>query len=113
MPVCVRNQSDKEETALYDELHDEALNDVYTKYSNAHGTRQKTNVLSEGVKNIFVNIHKYIDDQNTFKEKSDRFLTELENLLQRFYYFDTLFIDRITFEAKAYILELAEEHLYS
>ena len=98
---------------MFDELHDEALNDVYTQYSNAQGTRQKTNVLTEGIRKIFVNINKYLDDKNTFEEKSVLFLSELENLLQRFYYFDTQFIDRITFEAKAYILELAEEHSYS
>ncbi len=90
------------------ELHDEALTDAYREYKKALGTRQKTVVLTEGIKNIFLNLRKYLDDRVIFTEKSKLFINALANVLDRFYFHDPVFKDRIMFEAKAYILGLTE-----
>jgi hypothetical protein len=94
---------------MYGELHDEALTDVYREYSKALGTRQKTAVLTEGIKRVFLNLPKYVDDEEIFAKKSQLFLNTLSSLLERFYFHDPRFKDTIMFEAKAYILELTEE----
>ncbi len=94
---------------MYGELHDEALTDVYREYTKALGTRQKTVILTDGIKNIFLNLNKYLDDRVIFTEKSKLFINALANVLDRFYFHDPVFKNRIMFEAKAYILGLTEE----
>ncbi|HEB29287.1 MAG TPA: hypothetical protein ENI15_00215 [Spirochaetes bacterium] len=94
---------------MYGELHDEALTDVYREYTKALGTRQKTVVLTEGIKNIFSNLNKYLDNREIFMGKSKLFINALANVLDRFYFHDPDFKTRIMFEAKAYILGLTEE----
>jgi hypothetical protein len=93
---------------MYGELHDEALTDVYREYSKALGTRHKTALLTEGIKKVFQNLNKYVDDTEALAEKSKLFLNTLASLLDRFYYHDPQFRDAIIFEAKAYILDLTE-----
>jgi len=90
----------------FDEIHDEELDAVYRKYLKALHTQEKIEALYNGVKKIFSKLHLYLYDKNKFKEKSDLLIKELENLLDRYYYHDKLFTEKILFEAKAYIIEL-------
>jgi len=80
------------------EINDEIIAGIYQEYTDAQHTRAKTEVLVEGVKQIFQKLHRYINDKH-----------ELEADLNRYYFHDKDFIERITYEAKAYVLELHEE----
>ncbi len=93
----------------FDELHDEALNRTYQQYTQALHTQEKTNALYSGVKEILSHLRVYKYDPEKFKEKSQVSLNELQNLLDRYYYNDREFQERLMFEAKAYVIELENE----
>ena len=91
------------------EINDEIIAGIYREYTEAQHTRAKTEVLVEGVKQIFQKLHRYINDKEKLEERSEVALHELEADLNRYYFHDKDFIERITYEAKAYVLELHEE----
>jgi len=93
----------------FDELHDEALNKTYMQYTQALHTQEKTDALYNGVKEILSHLRVYKNDPEKFKEKSEISLNELQNLLDRYYYNDREFQERLMFEAKAYVIELEKE----
>jgi hypothetical protein len=88
------------------EIHDELIVQVYRSYQEAPHPRAQTEVLYEGVKNILFNLNRYTNDPEKFKKKSEIAISELESMLNRFYYNDSEFIDKILFEARAYIIEI-------
>jgi len=90
------------------EINDDILASVYRQYTEAPHTRQKTEVLITAVREIFFKLPRYVNDHEKYKERSQFALEELENYLNRFFYQDAEFIERILYEAKAYILELSE-----
>jgi hypothetical protein len=91
------------------EINDDIIARVYQEYTDAPHTRAKTEVLVEGVKQIFMKLHRYINDKQKLEERSEVALHELEADMNRYYFHDKNFIERITYEAKAYVLELQEE----
>jgi hypothetical protein len=91
------------------EINDEVLAGIFRNYTEAPHTRQKTEVLVRGVKDIFFKLPRYAGDQNKYREKAHIAIEELENLLNRFYYPDKEFIEKLLYEAKAYILEHEEK----
>ena len=90
------------------EINDDILARIFREYTEAPHTRQKTEVLVRGVKEILFRLPRYLNDSEKYSEKSHIALEELENYLNRFFYQDAEFIERILYEAKAYILELSE-----
>jgi hypothetical protein len=91
------------------EIHDEIIVQVYRLYQEAPHPRAKTEALYDGAKNILFKLNRYTNDQGKFKVKSAIAISELESMLNRFYYHDSEFIDRIIYEAKAYIIEISSE----
>ena len=91
------------------EIHDEIIVGVYSSYQEAPHPRAKTEVLYDGVKNIMYKLNRYTNDPDKFKKKSVIAISELESMLNRFYYHDSKFIDRIIYEAKAYIIEISPQ----
>ena len=91
------------------EINVDVLARVYSEYSEALHTRSKTEVLVTAVKEILLKLNRYIDDKEKFNERSEVALQELEQDLNRFYFYDKEFIDRLMYEAQAYILEHQEE----
>jgi len=91
------------------EINDVVLTDVYREYLEALHTRGKTETLYSGIKKIFFKLNRYVNDPPRFKERSEVALLELESLLNRFYFHDKEFIEKLIYEAKAYIIELLPE----
>ena len=91
------------------EINVDVLARAYSEYSEALHTRSKTEVLVTAVKEILLKLNRYIDDKEKFNERSEVALQELEQDLNRFYFYDKEFIDRLMYEAQAYILEHQEE----
>jgi len=89
------------------EIHEEIITEVYRSYQEAPHSRAKTETLYEGVKRIMSKLLRYTHDPEKYKEKSSSAISELEDMLNRFYYNDTEFIEKILYEAKAYILEIS------
>lgn len=87
------------------EINEDVIAQVYKAYQEAPHSRGKSEALVEGVQRVLFKLNRYANDQERFKEKSEIALSELENILNRFYYQDTTFIDRIMYEARAFILE--------
>jgi hypothetical protein len=90
------------------EINEDILARVYNEYSEALHTRAKIGVLVSAVKEILVKLNRYVEDQEKFNERSDVALQELEQDLNRFYFYDKEFIDRLMYEARAYIIEHQE-----
>jgi hypothetical protein len=88
------------------EINDDILARIFREYNEAPHSRQKTEVLIQGVKEIFFKLPRYLAEPEKYREKSVIALEELENYLNRFFYQDTDFIERLLYEAKAFILEL-------
>jgi hypothetical protein len=91
------------------EINEEVVADIYKEYKDARHDRQRTETLVGGVKMIFSRLPMYLNDPERYKEKCDIAVNELTTLLNRFYYNDTLFIDRLIYEARAYIIEIGEK----
>ena len=91
------------------EIHEEVIGEVYRSYQEAPHSRARTEALYEGAKRILSKLLRYTHDAEKFKEKSDTAISELEDMLNRFYYNDNEFIERIVYEAKAYIIEMSGE----
>jgi|GEM_PF-1559556 len=91
------------------EINDDIIAGIYRRYNEAPHSRQKSEVLIEGVKEVFFRLPRYIHDPARYKEKSNVALEEFQNYLNRFFYQDRDFIEKIMYEAKAYVLELSEE----
>ncbi len=87
------------------EINDDIIAQVYRAYQDAPHSRGKSEALVDGVQRVLYKLNRYVNDQDKFKEKSEIALSELENILNRFYYQDTLFIDRMMYEAQAFVLE--------
>jgi hypothetical protein len=90
------------------EINEELVADIYKKYKDARHDRQRTEALYGGAKKILSRLPMYLHDPERYREKSDVAVNELTTLLNRFYYNDTLFIDRLIYEARAYIIEIGE-----
>ena len=91
------------------EINEDVLARVYNEYSEALHTRAKTEVLVTATKEILLKLNRYIDDKEKLKERSEVALQELQQDLNRFYFYDKEFIDRLMYEARAYIIEHQEK----
>jgi len=91
------------------EIHEEIIGEVYRSYQEAPHSRAKTEVLYEGVKSILIKLNRYTYDPEKYREKSAIAISELESRLNRFYYNDKEFVERILYEAKAYIIEISSQ----
>jgi hypothetical protein len=87
------------------EINEDIIAQVYRSYQDAPHSRGKSEALVAGAQEVLYKLNRYVNDQDRFKEKSEIALSELENILNRFYYQDTLFIDRMMYEARAFVLE--------
>ncbi len=90
------------------EINEDIIADVYKSYRDARFDRLRTEALYDGVKRILLRLNRYSNDQTIFKQHSDIAINELSSYLNRFYHQDTLFIDRLIYEARAYIIEIGE-----
>ena len=88
------------------EIHEELVGEIKRAYDEAPHSRAKDELIYDGIKRIMFRLNRYTKDPVKFKEKSKTAIFELESLLNRFYYADTEFRERLLFEAKAYILEI-------
>ena len=91
------------------EINEDVLARVYNEYSEALHTRAKIGVLVTATKEILLKLNRYIDDKEKFDERSEVALQELQQDLNRFYFYDKEFIERLMYEARAYILEHQEK----
>jgi hypothetical protein len=89
------------------DIHDEVVSEIYRSYSEARHSSQKSETIERGVKEIFLNLKRYVNNPDKFREKSEILLNELQDLLDRYYYQNKQFTEQLLFEAKAYILELS------
>jgi hypothetical protein len=89
------------------EIREELIVDIYRSYQNAPHTRAKAEVLYEGVKGILFKLNRYTGDAKKLEERSKTAINELESMLNRFYYADKEFMERLLYEAKAFILEIS------
>ena len=90
-------------------INEDVIANVYNEYRNASYNRERTEVLYSGVKRILSRLKRDVQDPMLFKKRSDLALDELTTLLNRFYYHDTQFIDRLIYEVRAYIIEISGE----
>jgi hypothetical protein len=90
------------------DINEEVIADVYQKYSEAPFERLRNEALYEGSKQILFRLNRYIREPVKFKKHSHRAIEELSNYLNRFYHDDTLFIDRLMYESRAYVLEIGD-----
>jgi len=87
------------------EINEDIIAQVYRTYQEAPHSRGKSSALFDGVQRVLYKLNRYVNDKGKFEKKSEIALSELENILNRFYYQDTLFIDKMMYEARAFILE--------
>jgi hypothetical protein len=90
------------------EIVEDIIAGVYREYADARFDRLRIEALYKGVKKILPKLNRYLQDQKEFKRHSDVAMGELSSYLNRFYHYDTPFIDRLIYEAKAYIIEIGE-----
>jgi hypothetical protein len=90
-------------------INDDIIAGVYSEYNNSQHDRERTEVLYSGVKRILFRLKRYVKDPVSFKKRSKIAIDELITFLNRFYYHDTQFIDKLIYEARAYIIEISEE----
>jgi hypothetical protein len=88
------------------DINDDVIAQIYTAYNEAPHSRQKSEIIISGVKQILLRLNMYLNNPEKFRERSRNALAELENYLNRFYYQDTEFCEQLMYEAKAYVLEL-------
>ena len=90
------------------DIHDEVMTRIYREYKEALHSSQKSDTLEKGVKEILFDLNRYTDNPERFEKESKILLKELQDILDRYYYHDQDFSERLLFEAKAYALELSE-----
>ncbi|MBN2322594.1 MAG: hypothetical protein JXQ30_02570 [Spirochaetes bacterium] len=91
------------------EIHEEIIGEVYRSFEAAPHSRARDEVLYEGVRRIMFRLNRYKNDPEKLAEKSKTAISELESILNRFYYSDTEFKERLLFEAKAYTIEIGPQ----
>jgi hypothetical protein len=90
------------------DIHDEVMTRIYREYKEALHSSQKSDTLEQGVKEILFDLNRYTENPERFEKESKNLLKELKDILDRYYYHDQDFSERLFFEAKAYALELSE-----
>jgi len=90
------------------DIVEDAIAVVYKEYADARFDRLRREALYEGVKRILRKLNRYLPDERKFKKHSNVAIDELSSYLNRFYHYDTPFIDRLLYEARAYIIEIGE-----
>jgi hypothetical protein len=88
------------------EINNLIVADVYRRYTEARHDRQRREVLSDGVERILLRLKRYVQDEERFREKSTVAIEELMSYVNRFYHYDTRFVDRLIYEARAYLMEI-------
>jgi hypothetical protein len=90
------------------DIHDEVMTRIYRDYKQALHSSEKSEILEKGVREILIDLKRYTNNPERFEKESKNLLKVLQDTLDRFYYHDRDFSDRLLFEAKAYVLELGE-----
>ena len=90
------------------DIHDEVMTRIYRDYKQALHSSEKSETLETGVREILVDLKRYTNNPERFEKESKNLLRVLQDTLDRFYYHDQEFSERLLFEAKAYALELGE-----
>ena len=90
------------------DIHDEVMTRIYREYKEALHSSEKSETLEKGVQEILFDLKRYTQNPERFEKESKILLRVLQDTLDRYYYHDREFSDRLLFEAKAYALELSE-----
>jgi hypothetical protein len=90
------------------DIVEDAIAAVYKEYTDAGYDRLRSEALYEGAKKILRKLHRYLPDDFKFRNHSSIAINELSSYLNRFYHYDTPFIDRLLYEARTYIIEMEE-----
>jgi hypothetical protein len=90
------------------DIHDEVMTRIYREYKEALHSSEKSETLEKGVQEILLDLKRYTQNPERFEKESKNLLRVLQDTLDRYYYHDREFSDRLLFEAKAYALELSE-----
>ena len=89
------------------DIHDEVMTRIYREYKEALHSSEKSETLEKGVQEILFDLKRYIQNPERFEKESKNLLRVLQDTLDRYYFHDQEFSDRLLFEAKAYALELS------
>ena len=89
------------------DIHDEVMTRIYREYKEALHSSEKSDTLEKGVQEILFDLKRYAQNPKRFEKESKNLLRVLQDTLERYYYHDKEFSDRLLFEAKAYALELS------
>ena len=89
------------------DIHDEVMTRIYREYKEALHSSEKSDTLEKGVQEILFDLKRYAQNPKRFEKESKNLLRVLQDTLDRYYYHDKEFSDRLLFEAKAYALELS------
>jgi hypothetical protein len=90
------------------DIHDEVLTRVYREFKQALHSSEKSDALEKGVREILLDLKRYTNDPGRYAKESENLIRALQDLLDRYYFHDPEFTDRLLFEARAYVLELSE-----
>jgi hypothetical protein len=90
------------------DIHDEVITRIYREYKQSLHSSEKSDTLEKGVREILLDLKRYTNNPARFEKESKNLLRELQDTLDRYYYHDREFSDKLLFEAKAYALELSE-----
>jgi hypothetical protein len=90
------------------DIHDEVLTRVYREYKQALHSSEKSDTIEKGVREILLDLKRYVNNPARYREESKSLLRALQDLLDRYYYHDHEFTEQMLFEAKAYVLELGQ-----
>jgi hypothetical protein len=90
------------------DIHDEVMTRIYREYKDALHSSEKSETLEKGVQEILYDLKRYTNNPKRYEKESQNLLKVLEDTLDRYYYHDTEFSERLLFEARAYALELSE-----
>ena len=90
------------------DIHDEVMTRIYREYKEALHSSEKSDTLEKGVQEILFDLKRYTQNPERYEKESKNLLRVLQDTLDRYYYHDREFSDRLLFEAKAYALELSE-----
>jgi hypothetical protein len=89
------------------DIHDEVMTRIYREYKDAFHSSEKSETLEKGVQEILYDLKRYTQNPERFEKESKNLLNLLEDTLDRYYYHDKDFSERLLFEARAYVLELS------
>ena len=90
------------------DIVEDAIAAVYREYTDVRFDRLRREALYEGAKKILRKLHRYLPDDIKFRNHASIAINELSSYLNRFYHYDTPFIDQLLYEARAYIIEMEE-----